>query len=70
MVLITPQIEADPDSPQSGVLSVSFPDESECESFALPLCPTQTTLDSWKRFAPSFDIWIRFIYLFSSGLKK
>jgi len=49
MVLITPQIDADPDSPQSGVLSVSFPDESECESFALPLSPTQTTLDSWKR---------------------
>ncbi|KAJ6463749.1 hypothetical protein DFH09DRAFT_1226904 [Mycena vulgaris] len=49
MVLITPQIEADPASPDLGALSVSFPDESGCEPFSLPLCPSQTVLASWKR---------------------
>ncbi|KAJ7687348.1 MOSC domain-containing protein [Mycena rosella] len=49
MVLITPQIDADPTSPHSGVLSMAFPDESGCEPFSLPLCPGQATLDTWKR---------------------
>ncbi|KAJ7492265.1 MOSC N-terminal beta barrel domain-containing protein [Mycena latifolia] len=49
MVLITPQIQPDLTSPHSGVLSLTFPDESGCEPFSLPLCPSQTALDSWKR---------------------
>ncbi|KAJ7204394.1 MOSC N-terminal beta barrel domain-containing protein [Mycena pura] len=49
MVLITPQMTEDPTSPHSGVLSVSFPEESGCEPFSLPLCPSQSVLDSWKR---------------------
>ncbi|KAJ7665432.1 MOSC N-terminal beta barrel domain-containing protein [Mycena polygramma] len=44
MVLITPQIDH-----SSGALSVSFPDESGCEPFSLPLCPDQKTLDGWQR---------------------
>ncbi|KAJ6609329.1 MOSC domain-containing protein [Mycena sp. CBHHK59/15] len=44
--------KADLASPHSGVLSVSFPADSGCESFSLPLCPSQATLDSWKRFVP------------------
>ncbi|KAJ7024408.1 MOSC N-terminal beta barrel domain-containing protein [Mycena alexandri] len=49
MVLITPEIVLDPTSPHSGVLSVSFPKESGCEPFSLPLAPTQAILDGWKR---------------------
>ncbi|KAJ7269364.1 hypothetical protein B0H12DRAFT_34540 [Mycena haematopus] len=50
MVLITPKIgDAHPASPHSGVLTVSFPAESECEPFSVPLSPDQATLDSWKR---------------------
>ncbi|KAJ7724219.1 MOSC N-terminal beta barrel domain-containing protein [Mycena metata] len=49
MVLITPEIVVDPASPHSGVLSVSFPQESGCEPFSLPLAPTQAILDGWKR---------------------
>lgn len=49
MILIAPQIEADPTSPHSGVLSVTFPDESGCEPFSMPLCPSQAILNRWKR---------------------
>ncbi|KAJ7897249.1 MOSC N-terminal beta barrel domain-containing protein [Mycena olivaceomarginata] len=50
MVLITPNIkDVDPASPHSGVLTVSFPDESDCKPFSVPLSPNQATLDSWKR---------------------
>ncbi|KAJ7155932.1 MOSC N-terminal beta barrel domain-containing protein [Mycena crocata] len=56
MVLITPQIEADPESPNSGVLSVSFPEETGCEPFSVPLCPNQTTLDSWI-LLPKILMW-------------
>ncbi|KAJ6469584.1 hypothetical protein C8R47DRAFT_1222916 [Mycena vitilis] len=30
-------------------LSVSFPDDSGCEPFSLPLCPDQKRLDGWQR---------------------
>jgi hypothetical protein len=63
MVLITPQIVVDATSPYSGVLSVSFPDESGCESFSLPLSPGQNTLDSWKRFAAVLETPSYFSFL-------
>ncbi|KAJ6575493.1 hypothetical protein B0H19DRAFT_1128979 [Mycena capillaripes] len=59
MILITPAIDTN-----SGVLSVSFPDDSGCEPFSMPLCPDQKTLDSWKRiekimmFDVPFDAYI------------
>jgi len=49
MVLITPKIEEDVASPYSGVLTVSFPADSGCEPFSLPLRPNQTILDRWER---------------------
>ncbi|KAJ7150381.1 MOSC N-terminal beta barrel domain-containing protein [Mycena filopes] len=49
MVLITPEMVVDSASPHSGVLTVSFPENSGCEPFSLPLAPTQAMLDSWKR---------------------
>ncbi|KAJ6520190.1 MOSC N-terminal beta barrel domain-containing protein [Mycena sanguinolenta] len=47
MVLITPKIEGA--NTASAVLTVSFPDESGCKPFSVPLSPDQATLDSWKR---------------------
>jgi len=49
MVLITPKIEDADSASQSGLLTVSFPDESGCKPFSVPLSPNQTTLDGWKR---------------------
>ncbi|OSD01165.1 hypothetical protein PYCCODRAFT_1413093 [Trametes coccinea BRFM310] len=47
MVLITPRIEVDATSPYGGRLVVSFPDDSDCETFAIPLWPTQEMLADW-----------------------
>ncbi|KAJ7897246.1 hypothetical protein B0H14DRAFT_2333080 [Mycena olivaceomarginata] len=57
MVLITPKIEdVDPASPYSGVLTVSFPDDSGCPSFSIPLSPDQAILNTWKRIEKVF-LW-------------
>ncbi|KZT73416.1 hypothetical protein DAEQUDRAFT_703847 [Daedalea quercina L-15889] len=48
MVLIAPRILPDPASPHGGTLEVSFPEESGCESFAVPLNPTPDLLSSWE----------------------
>lgn len=42
MVLITPSIELD------GTLKVSFPEDSGCEDFSVPLKPTEDTLRTWS----------------------
>ncbi|KAI8980592.1 hypothetical protein BD414DRAFT_101261 [Trametes punicea] len=47
MVLITPRVEVDPTSPHGGRLVVSFPEDSKCETFSVPLYPTQAMLASW-----------------------
>ncbi|KAJ3809336.1 hypothetical protein F5876DRAFT_44078 [Lentinula aff. lateritia] len=46
MVLITPRIETDDRSPHGGVLKISFPEDSGCESFAVPLYPVE---EKWER---------------------
>lgn len=48
MVLIVPRIKADGASPYGGVLTVSFPVDSGCEAFSVPLSPTKDVLDGWK----------------------
>jgi len=48
MVLITPRIEVDENSPHGGVLSVSFPEDSGCESFSVPLRPVE---EKWQRLS-------------------
>lgn len=50
MVLITPRIEADPTSPYGGYLTVSFPEDSHCETFSIPLNPTPDILDNWQTY--------------------
>ncbi|KAF8879232.1 MOSC N-terminal beta barrel domain-containing protein [Mucidula mucida] len=43
MVLITPRIDA-----EKGVLNVSFPDDSGCESFEVPLRPSEAMMMTWQ----------------------
>ncbi|KAF9486556.1 hypothetical protein BDN70DRAFT_870140 [Pholiota conissans] len=50
MVLITPSIEED------GTLKVSFPDDSGCEAFAVPLRPSEDTLKTWTAL-PEIELW-------------
>lgn len=47
LVLITPRIQVDESSPEGGSLIVAFPGDSECESFTIPLRPTEKTLSTW-----------------------
>lgn len=53
MVLITPRIETDDSSPHGGVLKISFPEDSGCESFAVPLYPVE---EKWERFEAVFPL--------------
>ncbi|KAI0673983.1 MOSC N-terminal beta barrel domain-containing protein [Trametes maxima] len=47
MVLITPRVEADATSPHGGKLVISFPEDSDCETFSVPLYPTEGLLADW-----------------------
>ncbi|KAF8832747.1 hypothetical protein HHX47_DHR1001458 [Lentinula edodes] len=53
MVLITPRIETDDRSPHGGVLKISFPENSGCESFAVPLYPVE---ERWERLS-NIALW-------------
>ncbi|THV06478.1 hypothetical protein K435DRAFT_743533 [Dendrothele bispora CBS 962.96] len=48
MVLITPKVEVAENSPHGGFLRVSFPKDSGCEEFMVPLRPTEEVLSTWK----------------------
>lgn len=48
-MLIHPRIIADPSAPEGGRLEVTFPEDSGCETFSLPLNLGQDTLRKWKR---------------------
>lgn len=56
MVLITPTIETDENSPFEGFLRVSFPKDSRCESFSVPLRPTSEMLNKWN-FVDDVNMW-------------
>ncbi|KAI0829079.1 hypothetical protein BC628DRAFT_1362296 [Trametes gibbosa] len=47
MVLITPRVDADPAALYGGKLVISFPEDSECETFSVPLHPTADMLEDW-----------------------
>nr|GAT59841.1 predicted protein [Mycena chlorophos] len=51
MILITTEILEDASQPHDGVLSVTFPSDSHCEAFKLPLRPTQELLAKWEHVA-------------------
>ena len=48
MVLISPRIERDEKSPHGGKLVVSFPLESGCDTFEVPLNPTPELVSKWE----------------------
>jgi hypothetical protein len=48
MVLINPEIVRDPSSEEGGALRVSFPLDSGCEGFEIPLNPSSATLGKWE----------------------
>lgn len=48
LVLISPRVEADETSPEGGSLVVTFPEDSGCESFTIPLRPSEKTLSTWS----------------------
>ncbi|KAF8868096.1 MOSC domain-containing protein [Infundibulicybe gibba] len=56
MVLVSPVISPDPTSPHKGSLIVNFPPESGCESFSVPLQPTEEYLKNWQ-ILPNITLW-------------
>lgn len=50
MVLINPQVISDLSEQHKGRLEISFPEEAGCQAFAIPLKPSQETLERWSRF--------------------
>lgn len=54
MVLIAPRIIEDDSDPSGGRLEVSFPPESGCETFSVPLTPTEEILQKWSVYVASF----------------
>ncbi|KAG8899358.1 hypothetical protein FRC01_010574, partial [Tulasnella sp. 417] len=47
MLLIDPKIHIDESDPYGGKIKISFPADSDCEPFNIPLRPTQDLLESW-----------------------
>ncbi|KAK0208993.1 MOSC N-terminal beta barrel domain-containing protein [Desarmillaria ectypa] len=75
MVLITPLIETDDNSPYGGVLRVSFPEDSRCDSFDVPLRPSKEMLKTWQSFdvamwGSSIDSYVCEAVPLSSGPSK
>lgn len=50
MVLINPQVILDLSEQPEGRVEISFPEETRCQAFAIPLKPSQETLERWSRF--------------------
>ncbi|KIK62238.1 hypothetical protein GYMLUDRAFT_42185 [Collybiopsis luxurians FD-317 M1] len=55
MVLITPRIHEDSSSTHGGVLTISFPEDSGCASFSVPLFPVGFE-DKWER-VNDIELW-------------
>jgi len=47
-VLIVPQLKLEAASPHGGEMEVSFPEDSGCETFRVPLQPTAEILKNWE----------------------
>ncbi|KAI0779027.1 hypothetical protein BD413DRAFT_601634 [Trametes elegans] len=72
MVLITPRVEPDAGSPYGGRLVVSFPEDSDCETFSVPLYPTADMLADWPIIEDCrmFGKYLVEGYVVSSALPK
>lgn len=74
MVLINPQIvdnnnnsnnvsDGNPDDDGRGLVVISFPENSGCETFAIPLRPSEGTLQQWKRSVNMHLSYIRWMII-------
>lgn len=50
LVLIHPEIIEDEDSPNGGVLKITFPAETGIAAAQIPLNPSEETLSEWERY--------------------
>lgn len=55
MILIEPRIIPESSSQEGGRLEVSFPKESGCEPFSVPLNPTPATVQNWQNI--NITLW-------------
>jgi hypothetical protein len=55
IVLIHPRITVDPSAPEGGLLAITFPEDSGCEAFSLPLNPSQDTFQKWE--SVDVELW-------------
>lgn len=55
MILINPRIIPDSSCSEGGRLEVSFPMESGCEAFSIPLNPTEEVLQDWQNI--DISLW-------------
>ncbi|KAG1814002.1 uncharacterized protein BJ212DRAFT_1365027 [Suillus subaureus] len=55
MILINPRIIPDSSCSEGGRLEVSFPTESGCEAFSVPLNPTEEALQDWQNL--DISLW-------------
>ncbi|KIJ66454.1 hypothetical protein HYDPIDRAFT_109491 [Hydnomerulius pinastri MD-312] len=57
MVLIRPRIIPEASSPEGGRLEISFPGDSGCETFSVPLNPSEGTLCQWQNL--DIELWAK-----------
>ena len=49
MILIHPEVAKDASDAEGGEMKVSFPEDSGCETFTIPLVPSEERLNAWER---------------------
>ncbi|KAL0068411.1 hypothetical protein AAF712_004489 [Marasmius tenuissimus] len=54
MVLISPTVREDAQSPYGGFLEISFPEDSGCRSVSVPLRPDGELLKTWETYGSSY----------------
>ena len=50
MVLIHPRINPEESDFDGGRIDITFPEDSGCKDFAIPLNPCKETLETWTRY--------------------
>ncbi|PAV22641.1 cysteine ase [Pyrrhoderma noxium] len=56
MVLIHPRINPDESDFDGGRIDITFPEDSGCKDFAIPLNPCKETLETWTRLE-NIELW-------------
>lgn len=49
MILIHPRVAPNESDEERGEMIISFPEESGCETFSIPLVPSEERLSTWER---------------------